>query len=134
MNANKKCVGKRLTLVSTGLYAIVLLAYLVFAVISNTFNPIVLLVFLAAIVCGVALMRKEGFWTDYGVIAFIALETIALGLFTLDSVGDFTDFFSGIVMYGNPDNVPARFALIAAALLCILIGIIGSFFSHEENN
>lgn len=133
MKRGVKGAGAVLGLVSTVVVAAAVIAYMVFAVSSGTFNVLVLLAFAAALICGAMLFLRESEWNDYMMIAATAFAAIGLSLFVLDSVGDFTDFFSGIVMYGNPKNVPARGALIGTMLAGILIGIIGSFLPHKRN-
>lgn len=132
MTRNVKGAGSFLGAVSSVVMAAATIAYLVFAFSSGTFNVKVLLAFAAALVCGGVLFRKENKWSDYIVIAATAMAAIGLGLFVLDSVGDFTDFFSGIVMYGNPKNVPVRCGLIGAMLAGILLGIVSSFLPRSS--
>lgn len=132
MTRNVEGAGSLLGAVSTVVMAAATIAYLVFALSSGTFNLKVLLAFAAALVCGASLFLNENKWSDYIVIAATALAAIGLGLFVLDSVGDFTDFFSGIVMYGNPKNVPARGGLIGVMLAGILLGIVSSFLPRSS--
>ena len=132
MARNVKGLGSTFGAVSTVVMTAATIAYLVFAFSSGTFNVKVLLAFAAALVCGASLFLNENKWSDYIVIAATALAAIGLGLFVLDSVGDFTDFFSGIVMYGNPKNVPARGGIIGVMLIGILLGIISSFLPRSS--
>ncbi len=132
MSKTSKGIGRILGLCASVVAVAATVEYLVFAFSSGTFNILVLLAFLAAIGCGVVLFFTENFFSDYLVIINALLLTVAFGLFMLDSVGDFTDFFSGIVMYGNPDNVPTRFVIIGITLGSILIELISSFLNRNK--
>ncbi len=133
MNTAKKGIGCIMGLCAAVIATVAAVVYLVFAFSTGTFNPCVLLAFLAAIVCGGVLFATEHFLSDYLVIVNTLLLTVAFGLFMLDSVGDFTDFFSGIVMYGDPKNVPARIVIIVITLVSILLEMISSFLNRTKN-
>lgn len=133
MNKTSKGIGRILGLISVVVAVAATAVYLVFAFSSGTFNILVLLAFLAAIGCGAALYFTDNFFSDYLVIINTLMLTVAFGLFMLDSVGDFTDFFSGIVMYGNPKNVPTRFVIIGITLGSILLNLVSSFMNRNKN-
>lgn len=132
MSKISKGIGCILGLCANVVAVAAAVAYLVFAFSSGTFNILVLLAFLAAICCGAVLFFTDNFFSDYLVIINALLITIAFGLFMLDSVGDFTDFFSGIVMYGNPQNVPTRFVIIGITLGSILLELVSSFLNRNK--
>lgn len=132
MSKTSKSIGRILGLCATVVAVAATAVYLVFAFSSGTFNIRVLLAFLAAIGCGAALFCTDNFFSDYLVIINTLLLAVAFGLFMLDSVGDFTDFFSGIVMYGNPKNVPTRFVIIGITLGSILLELVSSFLARNK--
>ena len=134
MKRNVKGAGVLLMAAFTLIILATMVLYLAFAGSSGTFNAKIPAAFLVTIVCGVALFLSENRFSDYLVILANAIASVALALFILDSVGDFTDFFSGIVMYGNPKNVPMRGVIIGIHLVGILVGIIGSFLRREKAN
>lgn len=104
--------------------------YLYFSVTARTFKPALLAAFLGSVVCGMILLLSEIYMSDFLAIVTTTISSIALCLFILDSVGDITDFVCGIVMYGNPDNVPFRLTIIGICLIGNITAIAGNFMKR----
>ena len=107
--------------------------YLGFGLSSGTFEiPIAVCLFAGALL-GFSLIFLRGLAADIAVVGMVALFTAALGLFLFNSIDDFADYFSHVQLYGNMENAPVRFALIAVELATVLVALLGSFFKRETN-
>ncbi len=106
--------------------------YLCFSVSAKVFQAGILLSFIAALVVCVASFFNIPFVKSYLPILTIFFITLGITLLAMNSVGDITEFFSGVGMYGNRDNVYPRLGVGIAAFIALLIEIVANFFGLEE--
>lgn len=120
-----------------GLASLIIVAaavyYLIFSFNTRTFHPMILLFLVGSVLSIAVFVLTEFSAGDFLAVLAVVFESIAFCMFILDSVGDITDFVCGIVMYGNPDNVPLRVVMIGICLVGILTTIIGNFMNQKKS-
>ena len=130
---NGKTKGQILLMLATFLALAAAIAYLVFGLASGTFQPVLLVLPLAAAAVGAVLCFYRGFLADYLPAVLSAVMTGGLVLLIRDSIDDITAFFVGMGNYfGNADNVGPRAAIAVIMLLCVIFTIAGAFMKQEK--
>lgn len=129
----EKSIGYYCILGATILGLVIAIMYGAFGSSSQTFSAGILVCLIIGIVCGIGLFFYDGFVGDFLVVAIVAMFSLALGLFIINSVGDFTEFITPVGMYGNADNMGMRITLIVMIVVSIIAVIVGGFMSRIRN-
>ncbi len=111
---------------------VAIIYYLCFSVSANVFQTGILLSFIGALVVSVASFFKIPYVKAYLPILTIFFITLGITLLAMNSVGDITEFFSGVGMYGNRDNVYPRLGIGIVSGIALIVEIVATFFGIEE--
>lgn len=125
-------IGMILNAVCLLVSLIVTVFYLCFSLSAKVFNVGIFFSFLGAVAVGVALNFKIPYIRNYLPILTIFLLTMGLTFLAMNSVGDITEFFSGVGMYGNRNNVYPRFAIMILSFVAIVVEIVALFLGTDE--
>ena len=121
-----KTTSQKLVLVCVVLTAIITCMYTVFGIVSKTTVPVIILCLAVDLLLGVLLLFYKGTWKDYAFVGMGALLGVAFATLGGNSIGDITEFITGVGMYGDPGNVYIRgimaLLLVADLVLTILAG------------
>ena len=125
-------IGMILNAVCLLVSLIVTVFYLCFSLSAKVFNVGIFFSFLGAVAVGFALNFKIPYIRNYLPILTIFLLTMGLTFLAMNSVGDITEFFSGVGMYGNRNNVYPRFAIMILSFVAIVVEIVALFLGTDE--
>lgn len=128
----KNEVGAILNSIGALLLLVTTIYYLSFSVAAKVFQVGILLSFIAALAISVACFFKIPLIKSYLPILTIFFISLGITLLAMNSVGDITEFFSGVGMYGNRDNVFPRLIIGIISVLALLVEIVSNFFGIEE--
>lgn len=134
MNKSKmnRTKGSFITLFAVVISLVATVMYLIFGITSGTFTGWVFVPLAVAVCVGLVLFFYEGYISDFMPLVIVALLTVALMLLVRDSIGDITEFFSRVGLFGNPANVPMRVAIAVVVLVSIIVAIISSFMERVK--
>ena len=128
----KNELGLSMTGINVLLIAATVIYYACFSGAANVFQIGIFLCYLFALLLCVASFFKIPYVKSYLTILIIFLLTLGLTLLAMNSVGDITEFFTGVGMYGNRNNYYHRVALFSLSFVAILLEIVATFFGIEE--
>lgn len=130
-----KTLGWYLNAIATVLAVAALIAYIVFAIASQTFVLAICLCLCAAVVLGVIKVFYSGALACYASIAQVTLLMCAFLLLANDSIDDITALMVGMGSYfGNAENVGPRVLVAVFMLLSLLLGIVASFLRRTKES
>lgn len=127
-----KSIGYYLVLGAAAISLIIAIIYLSFGVSSKTFNAWIFIFMLLGIALGIGLFFFEKYPSDFMAVVMVVFFTIPIGMFITDSIGDFTEYFTGVGMYGDAGNFGMRVFLIIMMFVPVIIAIASCFFKREK--
>lgn len=113
-----------LTLCCGGLSFVALVLYVIFEIDAKAFNWIIFLLLTISVGANVLGFVKKCDWVQ---ILSSASCVTGLVLFIMDSIGSLSDFFNGIVMFGDPSQAPMIFVICAFILTATILSVVVSF-------
>ncbi|MBO5772237.1 MAG: hypothetical protein J6R37_00335 [Clostridia bacterium] len=103
--------------------------YVVFEIGAHKFNWIVFMLLLTSCVANALPLFFKWDWTT--IVSSIG-GSVSLMLFIIDSIGSLSDYFNGIVMFGNPAEAPMIFTICGILLVQTILSLVNSFMSWEK--
>ncbi len=125
-------IGATLNAISSLLILVATIYYLCFSISAGVFVTGIFLSFLAAFVISVACFWNIPYVRSYLPILVVFFISLAFTLLAMNSVGDITEFFSGVGMYGNRNNVYPRLGIAIVSVLSLLVEIVANFLGTEK--
>ncbi len=125
-------IGSTLNIIDSLLILVATIYYLCFSVSAGVFVTGIFLSFLAAFVISVVCFWSIPYVRSYLPILVIFFISLAFTLLAINSVGDITEFFSGVGMYGNRNNVYPRLGIAIVSVLALLVEIVANFLGTDK--
>lgn len=122
-----KSIGATLSLCAAVLSAACAVFFLIYGLVNNYFDLVILLAELAAAGLFGLYGVKKAMWSEYMGLGGVLLLSYSLGLFFLNSYTVWADWYGNFDMYGSRGGITPVIIQMALLFAAILLGIVSCF-------
>ena len=123
----EKGAGARISFLCSIVSLIGLVAYLIYGIVYDYLDSVVLIAFLAGALCAAGYCFREEAVLGLLNLVSAACLSYGIGLFFLNSFPVWADNLNGITMYASRGGLPPVIAILVILVLAILLEIVSCF-------